>query len=191
MYREALEVSRGTLGDRHPSTLSFLNNLGALLQDKGDLAAAEMLYREALEGQRETLGSRHPDTLASINNLGVLLGDKGYLAAAEPLYREAVEGLRETLGNRHQDTLTTINNLGVLLQSKGNHAAGEPLCLGVSLEALDRHRVHAGSVNVKAVYVCAQSASGAKKASCAGHGVVAEVARYGLTRESPNHEPPG
>ena len=47
MYREALEVSRGTLGDRHPSTLSFLNNLGALLQDKGDLGAARRMLREA------------------------------------------------------------------------------------------------------------------------------------------------
>ena len=120
-----------------------LSTLGTELQVQGKYDEAEPMYREALEVARAALGSRHPHTLTSTNNLGLLLHDKGDLAAAEPLYREAVEGLRETLGNRHQDTLTTINNLGVLLQSKGNHAAGEPLCLGVSLEALDRHRVHA------------------------------------------------
>jgi hypothetical protein len=51
---------------RHPSTLISVSNLGALLQAKGDLAAAEPLYREALEVRRETLGDRHPDTLTSI-----------------------------------------------------------------------------------------------------------------------------
>ena len=66
LKREALEVSRETLGDRHQSTLAFINNLGSLLHAKGDLAAAELLFREALEVKRETLGNRHPDTLASI-----------------------------------------------------------------------------------------------------------------------------
>ena len=87
--REAMEVSRETLGDRHPDTLISINNLGAVLYAKGDLAAAESLYREALEVQRETLGGRHPDTLTSISNLGTLLHAKGDLATAEPLLREA------------------------------------------------------------------------------------------------------
>ena len=50
-----------------------MNNLGRLLQAKGDFAAAEPLYREALEGRRETLGSGHPDTLCSIGDLSMLL----------------------------------------------------------------------------------------------------------------------
>ena len=69
-------MRRETHGNRHPSTLTSINNLGWLLREKGDLAAAETLYREALEGQRETLGDRHPHTLASINSLDALLQDK-------------------------------------------------------------------------------------------------------------------
>ena len=57
---EALEARRITLGNRHLSTLSSVNNLGRLLKDKGDLAAAEPLLREAMEGRREALGARHP-----------------------------------------------------------------------------------------------------------------------------------
>ena len=67
LYREALELTRETLGNRHLNTLACINNLGALLMDKGDLAAAEPLLHEALEVQRETLGIRHPDTLISIS----------------------------------------------------------------------------------------------------------------------------
>jgi len=136
LHREALEVSRETLGDRHPNTLGSISNLGALLYAKGDLAAAEPLIREALEGQRETLGNRDLSTLVSINNLGALLWAKGGLAAAEPLFREALEVSRETLGNRHPHTLTSINNLGQLLQAKGDLAAAESLCL----EALEVQR---------------------------------------------------
>ena len=72
LFREALEVTRATLGDRHPDTLASMNNLGMLLKAKGDLAAAEPLYREALEGRRATLGNRHPATVNSIRNLGAL-----------------------------------------------------------------------------------------------------------------------
>ena len=91
-----------------------LNNLGRLLKEKGDLAAAEPLSREALQGRREKLGARHPDTLSSISNLGLLLTAKGDLAAAEPLLREALGGRREVLGARHPKTLAAIKNLGAL-----------------------------------------------------------------------------
>ena len=76
LYREALKVKRETLGDRHPSTLASINNLGLLLSDQGKYDEAEPLYREALKVQRETLGDRHPDTLVSINNIGLLLVDQ-------------------------------------------------------------------------------------------------------------------
>ena len=89
LSREAVDVKRETLGNRHPSTITSINNLGGLLMAKGDLDAAELLYREAMDVQRETLGNRHPNTLISISNLGLLLQDKGDLATAEPLLREA------------------------------------------------------------------------------------------------------
>ena len=60
--------------DAHPHTHTEMRieNLGGLLQDKGDLAAAEPLLREALEVRRETLGDRHLSTLLSVRNLGLL-----------------------------------------------------------------------------------------------------------------------
>ena len=99
LYREALEVTRETHGNRHPKTLSAITDLGLLLCARNglvDLAAAEPLLREALEVKRETLGNRHPSTLHSIGSLGALLQTKGDLAAAEPLLREVLEVARET-----------------------------------------------------------------------------------------------
>ena len=125
-------------------TLASIDNLlGTLLQDKGDLAAAEPLLRVALELWRETHGDRHPDTLDSMDKLGGLLRAKGEPAAAELLAREALEAKRETLGGRHPGTLASINNLSTLLMDKGD-PADEPLqreALEVcSVETLgDRH----------------------------------------------------
>ena len=65
-----MEVQRETLGNRHPSTLISISNLGLILHDMGDLSGAELLYREALEVQRETLGDQHPNTLNFMSNLG-------------------------------------------------------------------------------------------------------------------------
>ena len=35
LFREALEVSRETLGSRHPNTLASVSNIGTLLRDTG------------------------------------------------------------------------------------------------------------------------------------------------------------
>ena len=127
LHRKALAVHKSALGDKHPDTLTSINNLGSLLQDKGDLDGAGALYREALEAKRETLGDRHPSTLASINNLGMLLKAKGDLNGAEALYRESLEAQRETLGDRHPSTLSSISNLGLLLKAKGDLDGAEAL----------------------------------------------------------------
>ena len=46
LLREALEARRETLGDRHPHTLTSINNLGLLLQAQGDLDGAAVLLAE-------------------------------------------------------------------------------------------------------------------------------------------------
>ena len=82
LLREALEVKRETLGNRHPSTLTSINNLAMLLKGKGDLAAAKPLMREeALEGLRDTQDDQHPSTLTFINRLAMLLKDRADFAA--------------------------------------------------------------------------------------------------------------
>ncbi|CAK0820165.1 unnamed protein product [Prorocentrum cordatum] len=84
LLREALQASREVLGDRHPDTLTSVNDLAMRLQAQGDLAGAEPLLREALQpllrealqARREVLGDGHPDTLTSANNLARLLDAK-------------------------------------------------------------------------------------------------------------------
>jgi len=65
-----------------PSHLGARINCGRLLQESGDLAAAEALYREGMRDDE-------PDATL-LFNLGVLLEDSGRLEAAISIYQDAL-----------------------------------------------------------------------------------------------------
>ena len=139
LSREAVELLREKLGDRHPHPqIICIHKLSVLLKDPGDLWDADPLLREALEGLRQVLGSRHRSTLACIGSLGALKLEKFELVSAEPLYRELVEGMRVTLGSQHLDTLCAISNLGALLREKFCRNSGTDLADLAAAELLYR-----------------------------------------------------
>ncbi|MEM6327813.1 MAG: tetratricopeptide repeat protein [Bacteroidota bacterium] len=125
--KRALEWRESVLGPDHPDTLTSVNNLAYLLQERGDLNAAEPLYRRALDGRETVLGPDHPSTLTSVNNLAYLLRARGDLDAAGPLLRLALDRSEAALGPDHPDTLRAVNNLAYLLQARGDLDAAEPL----------------------------------------------------------------
>ena len=68
LYREALQIRRETLGNRHPSTLISIFNLSMLMRAKGEEEEAKRLCREAVDGSRQALGDGHPTTQARLRN---------------------------------------------------------------------------------------------------------------------------
>jgi CHAT domain-containing protein len=112
--------------DHHALAVS-LNNLGMLLQARGDLAGAEPLYRDALAMRRRLHPNDHPGLAVSLNNLGGLLQARGDLAGAEPLYRDALAMRRRLHPKDHPDLAQSLSNLGSLLQDRGDLAGAEPL----------------------------------------------------------------
>ncbi|MEM1115639.1 MAG: tetratricopeptide repeat protein [Bacteroidota bacterium] len=125
--RRAVSINEEDFGRDHPNTLGTVNNLALLLEEKGDLAAAEPLFRRALDGSERVLGPDHPDTLGSVNNLGLVLVSKGDLAAAEPLFHRALDARARVLGPDHPSTFTSMSNLASFLKTRGDLAAAEPL----------------------------------------------------------------
>ena len=97
---QALQLSREVLGERHPDTLTSLNNLAVLYESQGRYGEAEPLFEQALQLRREVLGERHPDTLTSLNNLAALYESQGRYGEAEPLYEQALQLRREVLGEQ-------------------------------------------------------------------------------------------
>ena len=99
MLRETLKATREALGNEHASTLTAINNLAAMLHDKGDLEEAGTLFREALAARRNTLGNQDQSTLTSINNLGLLLQDLAFYRAILKVDEELLE---EAIGERER-----------------------------------------------------------------------------------------
>jgi hypothetical protein len=57
------------LGDDHPDTLLWANNLANTLSALGQYKQARQLHEDTLTRRRRVLGDDHPSTLRSANNL--------------------------------------------------------------------------------------------------------------------------
>jgi hypothetical protein len=81
-----------------------LNNLGGVLGDLGDLAAAQDCYQRALHIIERSFGPRHRSLAIVRDNLGQLLERAGDPARADEQYALAVEITAAAFGPTHPDT---------------------------------------------------------------------------------------
>ena len=72
MYIDCLNKKKEILGENHPDTLSFMNNLALLYKKQGKYDKAEPLYIDCLNKNKEIIGENHPDTLSSMNSSAIL-----------------------------------------------------------------------------------------------------------------------
>lgn len=123
----ALAIVEATRGPEHPDTASALNNLGRLLSDRREFAAARPYYERALAIREKVLGPDHPETALSLYNLAFLLRDQGDSAAARPYFERALAIREKALGPEHADVATTLNELANVLGGLGDYKAARPL----------------------------------------------------------------
>ena len=69
LLRTAVDELRQSVGDKHPSTGTALNNLGFLLKEMKKYAEAEQAYGEAIRIRTTALGENHQDTITAMHNL--------------------------------------------------------------------------------------------------------------------------
>jgi tetratricopeptide (TPR) repeat protein len=126
LERGAAEYRR-ILGEKHPDTLTSINNLALVLRNMGELTQARHLHEQVLQLQRRVLGEKHRSTLTSMNNLALVLRDLGELTQARHLHEQELEACRRVLGEEHPETLTSMSNLASLLRDMGELAQARHL----------------------------------------------------------------
>ena len=126
LQQEVLDTRKRILGEDHPDTLRSLNDLGSILESKGDLARAEACLRETVERRTKVLGADHFETLVSMSNLGNLLRGQAKFDEAEPLLRASLDGHRRVSGPTDRMTLVSTNTYGYLLIAQGKVKDAEP-----------------------------------------------------------------
>lgn len=132
----AWKTTINRLGKEHPSTLTSMSNLAAVLNDQRKYEESASVTRAVLEVQRERLGPHHASTLLSVNDLGVVLMAEEKLEEAETLYRQLVADAEAHL-EAHDPNLSTYKiNLASVLFS--NHKLTEATDLLLQGPLVDR-----------------------------------------------------
>ena len=86
-------------------------NLGAVLRDRGDRAAAAAALERALWIDEAAYGPDHPEVATIVNNLGIVLRDRGDLAGAAAALERALAIYEAFYGSDHPSTATARTNL--------------------------------------------------------------------------------
>ena len=115
MERDTLASMRRALGAAHPSTMSALGGVAAILNAEGRYAEAEPIVREVVELQKRVLGPEHPSTLLSIHDLSQALDGQGKHEEGERLERSVLEAEERIQGREHADALTAREGLAYIL----------------------------------------------------------------------------
>jgi tetratricopeptide (TPR) repeat protein len=103
------------LGLDHPETAVSLSNLGLLLRDQGELAAARTCLERALSIQERVLPAGAPDLGSTLGALGAILWAQGDLASARPYFERALE-VWQGRGERGREATAFFQLGGVALQ---------------------------------------------------------------------------
>ncbi len=121
-----LKRAQSVLGEKHPNTLTSLNNYAYVLQARNRAAEALSYFERVLQLRAEVLGEKHPDTLVSLGNYASALVTLGRLAEALPHSERALKLSTDLLGEKHPDTVIALNNHADLLRDLGRVAEALP-----------------------------------------------------------------
>ena len=113
LNRRVLEITRESLGGRHPTLADNLVNLGATCTQRGEHVQAEDWYRQALAITRESYGDDHPKAATNRTMLGRALVAQERYDEAEIELTAALAVLERIHGPVHPRVASALNELGI------------------------------------------------------------------------------
>lgn len=123
--RESLAILDASSGGEDEKA-NILNNLGLVLQERGQAFESEKLFHRAVE-LASKFGKDPSDTLTMKSNLGGVWVDLGRYRDAEGIFRQVLEQRRTLLGKDHPQVYRSMQRLGHLLELNGSYEEAETL----------------------------------------------------------------
>jgi serine/threonine-protein kinase len=102
-------------------TAKWLNHLGLIQQDLGELETAVATYRRALEQLERAEGPESPLLALPLDNLGMTLRALGRLEESRGVLERALAQAEKGYGTAHSQYGTALNSLGNVLLDLGRH----------------------------------------------------------------------
>ena len=177
-WEAALAAAQSVFDPLSPQAGTLKNNLGRLLLETGDLAAAEPLLRDALASDRVHRSAGFDDLAYPLNNLGYVLAAQGHGADAEPLYLEALQ-IAEASGHRMLGPI--LANLADLRCAEDDAAGGTALAARAVGATRDEYgEAHAYTAQAQLVHAwCSARTGAAIDPAAAQRDVVVVVEKWG------------
>jgi tetratricopeptide (TPR) repeat protein len=116
--REALRITRKTLGRSHKSVAQILCHIACLYFEAGELFSAQATFEDALEiyrevfaaeGDRDACMAQMTETLC---NIGSIQNRRKNFSGAIDCFREALDLQRGIMGHDHPRVIASLDNLG-------------------------------------------------------------------------------
>ena len=149
LYRQAMEIRKQVLGEKHPDYAMSLKP-GPAIQERGGLCEGRATLPAGIGYYVQALGKKHPLYATSLNDLAGNTHSMGDYAKAEPLFRQALEIRKQVLGEK-SDYATSLHNLAGLHESMGDYAQAALLlqqALDIFKQVLgEKHPKYATSIN--------------------------------------------
>lgn len=76
-FERALAIAEAAMGAEHPTVAIYINNLGRVLHDLGDLAGAKANFERAIAITEASLGPDHPNVAIFRRNLDLVVNELG------------------------------------------------------------------------------------------------------------------
>ena len=96
---QAVHMSEEEYGKEHPTTATFIFNLGKLYQLGGWFDQSALYYQQALGIRSRVFDQNHPDLAASYFSLGRVFSDQCKYEIAEGSFNDALEVMERALGD--------------------------------------------------------------------------------------------
>ena len=119
----SVQLAERAHGPSHPLVAPALGNLGNVLLELGELAAARAAQERALAIEEAALGPDHSEVARTLSNLGIVLHELDELAAAREAQERALAIDEATHGPRDPGVAQTLSNLGMVLHELGELTA--------------------------------------------------------------------
>lgn len=118
-WAQSVIASSDELGRWHPSTLSAMSALAALLMGTGRTVEATEVLEELVQASTATVGPEHPTALAARSNLAAAYHQLGRIHESLDLLVRLADDSTTALGERHPTTLAVLANIDTLRDGQG------------------------------------------------------------------------
>lgn len=126
LLQKALKTRRKLHGDdKCAEVAESYVALGMVLENTGELEAAERYTQRAVFIYADLYGENHERTATAINDLGHVYWSNGSFSLSEEYYKNALKILQKIYGQEHRYIAVILNNLGVLFSDIGDLETAE------------------------------------------------------------------